>query len=67
MQWQIIALNYIYAGLGLVLMFLAYKIFDWLSPKINFEDELKKGNVAVAIFIASIFITIGMVIGGALK
>jgi len=48
-------------------MFLAYKIFDWLSPKINFEDELKKGNIAVAIFIASIFITIGMVIGGALK
>ena len=67
MQWQIIVLNYIYAGLGLVLMFLAYKIFDWLSPKINFEDELKKGNIAVAIFIASIFITIGMVIGGALK
>ena len=67
MQWQIIALNYIYAGLGLVLMFLAYKVFDWLSPKIDFEDELKKGNIAVAIFVASIFITIGMVIGGALK
>jgi putative membrane protein len=67
MQWQIIALNYLYAAMGLVLMFVAYKVFDWLSPKINFEDELKKGNIAVAIFIASIFITIGMVIGGALK
>jgi putative membrane protein len=67
MQWQIIALNYIYAALGLVLMFLAYKIFDWLSPKIDFEDELKTGNIAVAIFIASMFVTIGMVIGGALK
>ena len=48
-------------------MFLRYKVFDWLSPKIDFEDELKKGNIAVAIFVASIFITIGMVIGGALK
>lgn len=67
MEWQIIALNYTYAALGLVLMFLAYKVFDWLSPRINFEDELKKGNLAVAVFIASIFITIGMVIGGALK
>ena len=67
MQWQIIALNYIYAALGVVLMFAAYKIFDWLSPKINFEEELKKGNIAVAIFVASIFITIGMVIGGAWK
>ena len=67
MQWQIIVLNYLYAGLGLVLMFFAYKVFDWLSPKIDFEEELKKGNIAVAIFVASIFITIGMVIGGALK
>ena len=63
MQWQIILHNYIYAGLGLILMFVAYKVFDWLSPKINFEDELKKGNIAVAIFVASIFITIGLLLG----
>lgn len=67
MEWSIILLNFIYAALGLVLMFLAYKAFDWMSPKLNFEEELKRGNVAVAIFIASIFITIGLVIGGALK
>ena len=67
MAWQIIALNYIYAVLGLVLMFLAYKVFDWLSPRIDFEEELKKGNLAVAVFIGSIFVTIGIVIGGALK
>ncbi len=67
MQWQIIALNFTYAALGLVLMYLAFKVFDLLTPKISFEDELRKGNIAVAIFIASIFITIGMVIGGALK
>ena len=67
MEWAIILLNFIYAALGLVLMFLAYKIFDWLSPKLNFEDELKRGNIAVAIFLAAIFITIGLVIGGALK
>jgi hypothetical protein len=33
MQWHIIALNYLYAALGLVLMFFAYKVFDWLSPR----------------------------------
>ena len=67
MEWAIILLNFIYAAFGLVLMFLAYKTFDWLSPKLNFEDELKRGNIAVAIFLAAIFITIGLVIGGALK
>jgi uncharacterized membrane protein YjfL (UPF0719 family) len=67
MEWTIILLNFVYAALGLVLLFMAFKIFDWLMPRINFEEELKKGNLAVAIFIAAIFITIGMVIGGALK
>jgi uncharacterized membrane protein YjfL (UPF0719 family) len=50
-----------------VLMFLAYRVFDWLSPKINFEDGLKKGNIAVAIFSAAMFVTIGIIIGGWLK
>ena len=67
MEWTIIGLNILYAIIGVVLMFLSYKVFDLLSPKINFEDELKKGNVAVAIFIAAIFIAIAMIIGGSLN
>jgi uncharacterized membrane protein YjfL (UPF0719 family) len=67
MEWQIIALNVIYAIVGVVLMFLSYRIIDWLTPEVDFPQELKKGNVAVAIFIASIFIAIAMTIGGALR
>jgi putative membrane protein len=67
MEWTIIGLNILYAVIGVVLMFLSYKVFDLLSPKINFEEELKKGNVAVAIFIAAIFIAIAMIIGGSLN
>ncbi|NWF88246.1 MAG: DUF350 domain-containing protein [Ignavibacteriaceae bacterium] len=67
MEWTIIGLNILYAVVGVVLMFLSYKIFDLLSPKINFEDELKKGNIAVAIFIAAIFIAIALIIGGSLN
>lgn len=67
MEWTIIGLNILYAVIGVVLMFLSYKAFDLLSPKINFEEELKKGNVAVAIFIAAIFIAIAMIIGGSLN
>lgn len=67
MEWTIIGINFLYAALGVVLMFIAYKIFDKLSPKIDFEDELKKGNIAVAIFIAALFISIALIIGGALN
>ena len=67
MEWTIIGLNVLYAVIGVVLMFVSYKLFDLLSPKINFEDELKKGNLAVAIFIAAIFIAIALIIGGSLN
>lgn len=67
MDWSIIGINFLYAALGVVLMFVSYKIFDKLSPKINFEDELKKGNIAVAIFIAALFIAIAIIVGGSLN
>lgn len=67
MEWAIIGINFLYAALGVLLMFISYKIFDKLSPKVDFEDELKKGNIAVAIFIAALFISIALIIGGALN
>jgi len=67
MEWRIITLNFLYAALGVVLMFISYRLFDWLTPKVNFPDELKNGNVAVSIFIAAIFVSIALIIGGALK
>ncbi len=67
MEWRIIALNFTYAVLGVVLMYLAYRIIDWLTPQVDFALELKRGNVAVAIFIAAIFLSIAIIIGGSLN
>ncbi len=67
MDLRIIGLNFLYAVLGLVLMYLSFVGFDHMMKKINFEDELKNGNVAVAIFTGSIFIAIAIIVGGALN
>ncbi len=67
MEISIIALNFLYAGLGVVLMYLSYRIIDWLTPQIDFTAELKRGNVAIAIFIAALFLSIALIVGGALK
>ena len=67
MEWRIILLNFAYAGIGVVMMFLSYRIFDWLTPQVDFPVELKQGNVAVAIFIAALFVSIALIIGGALN
>jgi uncharacterized membrane protein YjfL (UPF0719 family) len=66
-QISIIALNFIYAVLGVVLMYASYRVIDWLTPDVDFPAELKRGNVAVAIFIAAIFVSIALIIGRALN
>jgi putative membrane protein len=67
MEWRIIGLNLLYAVLGVVLMFLSYRAIDHLTPKVDFPEELQKGNIAVAIVIAAIFVAIAIIIGGALN
>jgi uncharacterized membrane protein YjfL (UPF0719 family) len=67
MEWTIIGMNFLYAALGVCLMFIAYRLIDMLTPQVNFAEELRKGNVAVGIFIAAIFVAIAIIIGGALN
>ena len=52
---------------GIVGFLLLYKIFDWLTPQLNFPDELKNNNLSVAIFLAGLFVGLGLVIGSAVK
>jgi uncharacterized membrane protein YjfL (UPF0719 family) len=65
-QLSVIALNVLYAIVGVVLMFASYRLIDRLTPEVDFPAELQKGNVAVAIFIAAIFLSIALIIGKAL-
>ena len=67
MEWTIVGINFLYAALGVVLMYVSYRAIDLLTPQVSFPDELKRGNVAVAIFLGSLFVAIAIIIGGALN
>lgn len=67
LELRVIGLNFLYAILGVVLMFVSYRLIDVLTPSVDFQAELKNGNVAVAIFIAALFLAIAIIIGGALN
>ena len=67
MELRVIGLNFLYAVLGVVLMFVSYRLIDILTPSVDFQAELKNGNIAVAIFIAALFLAIAIIIGGALN
>ncbi len=67
MEWKIIAVNFLYATMGVLLMYFSYRLIDMLTPQVDFPEELRKGNIAVAIFIAALFVSIAIIIGGALN
>ena len=67
MEWKIVGINFLYAALGVLLMYVSYRVIDWLTPQVNFPEELKRGNIAVGIFIAALFIAISIIVGGALN
>ena len=52
---------------GLIGFLIAYKVFDWLTPGVNFSDQLNSDNRSVAIFLAGLFIGLGLLLGNAIK
>jgi uncharacterized membrane protein YjfL (UPF0719 family) len=64
---SIIVGNLGYALAGMFLMFAGYILFDKLTPRVNFPDELGKGNMAVALIIAALFVSLAYIIGRSLN
>ena len=51
--------------IALILSFVSFKVLDkWMLPGVHFTDELKDGNMAVAIVIAAFMIGMFLVIFG---
>ncbi len=54
----------LYGLLGIALMLLAMKIFDWISPRIDIQTELvDKKNMPVAIVVAAIVVGVSYIVG----
>lgn len=59
-----IVLSIIFGLIGIVLLIFGYWFFDKVITKIDFNEELKKNNIAMAIVIAGFMISIGIIIAG---
>ncbi len=48
--------------LGILLVVLGFKAFEWLTPKLKVEEELGKGNIAVAVVVASLILGVTVIV-----
>jgi Domain of Unknown Function (DUF350). len=51
----------LFGGLGIVIMALGYKIFDFIIP-VDFNKELENKNLSVAVVIAGLLIGIAIIV-----
>jgi putative membrane protein len=57
----------IFATVGILLMVLGFKVFDWITPKIDIQKELaERNNIAVGIVIGSVIIGVALVVAAAM-
>jgi putative membrane protein len=51
-----------FGALGIALLFVGYKIFDLLTPHLHIEKELSEKNMAVAIVVATMLVSLSIIV-----
>jgi uncharacterized membrane protein YjfL (UPF0719 family) len=52
----------IFGFVGIFLLLFGFKLFDWLLPKVDFQQELKSNPIAIAIVIGAFFLSLSHII-----
>jgi putative membrane protein len=52
----------LFGVLGIVMLALGFKVFEWITPKLKVEEELGKGNMAVGVVVAAAIIGVALVV-----
>lgn len=51
-----------FGAIGIILFVISYVAFDFILKKVDFSEELNKGNISVAIVIAAMMLSIAIII-----
>ena len=56
----------LFGGLGIALSIAGYFLFDLVEWRINFADEIKKGNLAAALVVSAFIVGVCFIVGRAI-
>jgi putative membrane protein len=51
-----------YGLLGIFLMLVGFKMFEWITGRLDVETQLEKQNIAVGIVVAALLIGISLIV-----
>ena len=56
----------LYAVVGLIIFFVGFKLWDWLSPVDIWKEIAERQNIALAVLAGAVAISIAIIIGSAI-
>jgi uncharacterized membrane protein YjfL (UPF0719 family) len=62
-----VLLTILFAVVGFILLFVGYRVFDWLTPTDLADDIFRKGNVAAALFAGAFVIALAIIVSHAIS
>ncbi|MFO0918109.1 MAG: DUF350 domain-containing protein [Planctomycetaceae bacterium] len=65
-MWEFVGIAALFGGVGIVMSMIGCKLFDWVETRIDFADEIRKGNLAAAVVIGAFLGGICFIIGRAI-
>ena len=65
-MWESVLVASLFGSVGLVLSIVGYFLFDFLEWRIDFAQEIKKGNMAAAAVMAAFILGICFIVGRAI-
>jgi putative membrane protein len=57
----------LFGAVGIVLVFIGFKVFDKAITKIDIEAEVAKGNVAAAVLSGAVIVALALIIAAAMS
>lgn len=64
-MWDSLGVAALFGGLGVLMSAFGYRLFDLIETRIDFTEEIKKGNMAAAVVIGSFLLGICFIVGRA--
>ena len=63
---QNVLLSLIFAALGFIVLFVGYRVFDWLTPTDLNKDIFENGNMAAAVLAGAFVIAMAIIVAAAI-
>jgi len=58
-----VVVTFIFGAIAIALLLGAYKAWDWMTTKVDEQEELKKGNISVALTMVGYMLSVAYIIG----